>query len=203
MAFEDILKKIREDSRKEVERIKKEAGEKAERVLEEVGGKTDSIKKNIRHDAQVSLQDEKKRILTMANLEARKKVLEKKQDLVEEAFQKALDHLKHLSDKEYQRAVKELLLRAAESGEEEVIISPEEKRLTSALLNEVNEELRSKGGPGKLKFSSEKREFQGGFILKAGRKEFNSTFNSLFQEKREELEAEVAGILFQAVGYGP
>lgn len=203
MALEDILKKIKEDSRKEVERIKKEAGEEAERVFEEAGGKIDSIKEKIRHDAQISLQDEKKRILTMANLEARKKVLEKKQDLVEEAFQKALNYLKHLSDKEYKRTIKELLLRTAESGEEEIVISLEEKRLTSVLLNEVNETLSSKGKLGKLKLSPERRKFQGGFILKAGRKEINNTFNSFFQEKREELEAEVAGILFQAASHEP
>ena len=198
MAFEDILKRIREDGRKEAERIRKEARGEAEKILEEARKEADSIKEKIRHGAQISLQDEKRRILTMANLEARKKVLEKKQDLIEESFQKALNHLRHLSDEEYQGAVKKLLLRAVESGEEEVIISPGEKRITSALLNEVNEELRSKGRQGKLKLSSERREFQGGFILKAGRKEVNNTFYSLFQERREELEAEVAGILFGA-----
>ncbi len=196
MAFEDILKRIREDGHKEAERIRKEAEGEAEKILEEVRREVGSVKEKTLHDAQVSLQDEKRRILTMASLEARKKVLEKKQDLIEESFQKALNHLGHLSDEEYQEAVKKLLLRTVESGEEEVIISPGEKRLTSALLDEVNEELHSKGRPGKLKLSSERRGFQGGFILKAGRKEINNTFDSLFKEKREELEAEVAGILF-------
>ena len=196
MAFEDILKRIRGDARKEAERIRKEAEGEAERILEKAGKEVGSAKKKMLHDAQISLQDEKRRILTMANLEARKKVLEKKQDLIEEAFRKALNYLRHLSDEEYQVAIKQLLLRAIESGEEEVIISPREKRLTLAFLKEVNEELSSKERPGKLKLSSERREFQGGFILKAGRTEINNTFNSLFRERREELEAEVAGILF-------
>lgn len=196
MAFEDILKKIREDGRKEVERIKKEAEGEAEKIIKETGREVGSVKEKILHDAQASLREEKKRILTMANLEARKKVLEKKQDLIEESFQEASSHLRHLSDKAYQGTVKKMLLRAVESGEEEVIISPEEEHITSALLDKVNEELHSKGQLGKLKLSSERRGFQGGFILKADRKEINNTFDSLFQERREELEAEVAEILF-------
>lgn len=196
MAFEDILKRIREDGRKEAGQVRKEAEEEAKRILEETKKESSSVKEKILHDAQTSIRDEKRRILTMANLEARKKVLGKKQDLIEQTFQKALNHLGHLSDEEYRKAIKKMLLRTVESGEEEVIISPGEKRITLALLNEVNEELSSKGKQGKLKLSSERREFQGGFILKAGRKEVNSTFDSLFKERREELEAEVAKILF-------
>ncbi len=203
MAFEDILKRIREDGRKEAERVEKEAEKEAENILEEAKKEALSVKERILRDAQDSIRDEKKWILTMANLEARKKVLAKKQDLIEEVFREALNHLGHLSDKEYQETIKKMLLATVESGEEEVIISSGEKRITPEVLKKVNKELSAKGGPGKLKFSSERREFQGGFILKAGRKEINSTFDSLFQERREELEAEVAGILFQTADHRP
>lgn len=196
MALEDILKRIREDGCKEAGRIREEAEEEAKRILEETKKESGSVKEKILHDAQTSIRDEKRRILTMANLEARKKVLGKKQDLIEQTFRKALNYLGHLSDEEYRKAVKKLLLRTVESGEEEVIISPGEKRLTPALLNEVNGELSSKGKQGRLKLSSGRREFQGGFVLKAGRKEVNNTFAALFKERREELEAEVAEILF-------
>lgn len=196
MALEDILRRIKEDACREAARIRKDAEEEAEKVLGEAKKETGSIREKILGDARASIQDEKKRILTMANLEARKKVLEKKQDLLEEAFQKALNHLGHLADEEYRETVKKMLLKATESGKEEVIVSPGEKRITPALLNEVNEELRSQGRPGELKISPERKDFQGGFILKAGRKEVNNTFDSLFKERREELETEVAGILF-------
>ena len=196
MALEDILKRIREDARQESRRIRKEAEEEVKIILGEAKKETGSIREKILSDARASIEDEKRRILTIANLEARKKVLEKKQDLLEEAFQKALNHLRHLADEEYRETVKKMLLEATESGKEEVIVSPGEKRITPALLNEVNEELRSKGRQGELKISPERKDFQGGFILKAGRKEVNNTFDSLFKERREELETEVAGILF-------
>ncbi|NOX97770.1 MAG: hypothetical protein GXO98_06920 [Nitrospirae bacterium] len=196
MAFEDILKRIKEDGGKEAEQIKKEAEGEAEKILQEAGKEAVSLKEKILHAARDSIRDERKRILTMANLEVRKKLLERKQNLIEEAFRKASNHLEHLPEEEYRKAIKKMLLETVESGEEEVIISPEEKLINSAFLEEVNEELSSKGRPGKLKLSSERREFQGGFILKAGRIEINNTFTSLFQEKREELESEVAGILF-------
>ncbi len=201
MAFEDILKRIREDAHKESGQVRKEAEEEAGRILEEAQKEAVSVKEKILRDAQVSLRDEKRRILVIAGLEARKKVLEKKQDLIEETFLKALNHLRHLSDEEYLQAVKKMLLETVESGEEEVIVSPGEKRITSAFLNEVNEELDAKGRQGKLKLSPERREFKGGFVLREGRKEVNNTFDSLFKERREDLETEVAGILFQTADH--
>ncbi len=196
MAFEDILKRIREDGYKKAERIKKEAEEEAEKILRDARKEAISLKEKMLRLAQASTRDEKKRILIMANLEVRKKVLERKQALIEEAFRKALNHLGHLPEEEYRQAMKKMFLETVESGEEEVIISPEEKLIDSAFLNTVNEELNSKGRPGRLQLSSERRECKGGFVLRAGRKEVNNTFDSLFKEKREDLESEVAGILF-------
>jgi V/A-type H+-transporting ATPase subunit E len=196
MAFEDILKRIREDGGKESGRIRKEAAGEAEKILREAKKEAVSLKERMLHTARASIRDEKKRILTMANLEVRKKLLERKQVLIEEAFRKASNHLGHLPEEEYRRTMKKMLLETVESGEEEVIIAPEEKLINPAFLNAVNEELSSTGRPGKLKLSSERREGKGGFVLRAGRKEVNNTFDSLFKEKREDLESEVAGILF-------
>lgn len=203
MAFEDILKRIRDDGDKESGRIKKEAEEEAKRVLREAKKEAVSLKERMLQSARNSIRDEKKRILTMANLEVRKKLLERKQILIEEAFRKASSHLGHLPDEEYRKAMKKMLLETVESGEEEVIISPEEKLINPAFLNAVSAELSSKGRPGRLKLSSERRECKGGFVLRAGRKEVNNTFDSLFRENREDLESEVAGILFQTTDYRP
>ncbi len=198
MALEDILKRIQENAHKEAEGIRKEAGEEAEAILEEARKEAVSVREKLLEEGKVSSRQERRRILTIANLEARKEILGRKQNLIEEAFQKASQRLKALSDAEYQATVKKMLLKAVESGEEEVIISSrDEKRITPSFLKEVNKELAEKGKLGKLRLSSERRKFIGGFVLRSSRKEIKCTFDSLIKEKRDELEGEISRILFK------
>ena len=197
MALEDILKRIREDAHKEAEGIRKEARTRAEAIVQESKKEAASVREKLLEEGKTSSLQERRRILTIANLESRKEILRRKQNLIEEAFQKASNHLKHLSDKQYQVTVKKMLLKAVESGREEVIISPrDEKRITPSFLEEVNKGLAEKGRPGKLRLSPERREFIGGFVLRSSRKEIKCTFDSLFKEKKDELEGEIARILF-------
>ncbi|MCD5390904.1 V-type ATP synthase subunit E [candidate division NPL-UPA2 bacterium] len=197
MALEDILKRIREDAHKEAEKIGKEAETRAEAILEETKKEAVSIREKLLEEGEASSQQERRRILTIANLESRKEILGRKQNLIESAFQKASNHLLHLSDAEYQAIVKKMLLGAVESGQEEVIISSgDEKRITPSFLEEVNKELAEKGRPGKLRLSPERRQFMGGFILRSSRKEIKCTFDSLLKESKDELEGEISRILF-------
>ena len=198
MALEDILKRIRENARKEAGRIKKEAETRAGAVAEEAKKEAASIREKLLEEGKASSGQERRRILTIANLESRKEILGRKQNLIEEAFQKASNHLKHLADEQYQATVKKMLLGAVESGEEEVIISSrDEKRITPSFLKEVNKGLSGKGKPGKLRLSPQRRQFIGGFILRSSRKEIKCTFDSLLKESKDELEGEIARILFE------
>lgn len=198
MALEDILKRIRENARKEAGRIKKEAETRAEAVAEEAKKEAASIREKLLEEGKASSRQERRRILTIANLESRKEILRRKQNLIEEAFQKASNHLKHLSDEQYQATVKKMLLGAVESGEEEVVISSrDEKRITPSFLKEVNKGLSGKGKPGKLRLSPQRRQFIGGFILRSSRKEIKCTFDSLLKESKDELEGEIARILLK------
>ena len=198
MALEDILKRIREDAHKEAEKVRKEAKARAEAILEESKNEASSIRESLIKEGKASSLKERRRILTLSNLESRKEILKKKQSFIEEAFQMALQHLENLSNGQYCSTIKKMLLQTVESGEEEVIISPrDEKRMTPSFLEEVNEGLAENGKSGKLRLSPERREFSGGFILRSGRKEIKCTFTSIFKVKREELEGEVASILFR------
>lgn len=198
MALEDILKKIRENAQKEAKRIRKETEQRAEAILEEARKEAASIKGKLLEKGKVSSRQERRRILTMANLESRKEILKVKQNLIESAFQRASQRLKALSAKEYQATIKKMLLRAVESGQEEMLISSLDKKvITSSFLEGVNKELAKKGKMGRLRLSPERREFEGGFVLRLSRKEINCTFHSLFQERKDELEGEIAQIIFE------
>ncbi len=74
------------------------------------------------------------------------------------------------------------------TGDEEVIIvSGDKKRIDKELLAEVNKSLVKDGRKGNLTLASETRDIQGGFILRSGGIEINSSLSALVDSIREEM----------------
>ncbi len=68
--------------------------------------------------------------------------------------------------------------------------------ITEAFVNEINSELTQKGKLGKLSLSDEIRDFKAGFILEKNGIEINNSFEALISSMKDELEYEVARLLF-------
>lgn len=193
MAEEKVSKKILEDAAKRAAEIKEEGKRKAGEIDEGAVAEKKGIEEKSRTEATHAARAEKERLIALAKLELRKSLLAAKRHLVDDAFEKAVSRLSSLEKGDYEEFVKRLLLQAVDTGDEEVIVSPGEDRLDKRFLDKVNGELDEKGG---LKLSEERRETKGGFILKRGRIEVKATFDSLVDGVRDELEMEVAKILF-------
>ena len=188
MSLEKIIERIGEEFSLEIDRIKRETQDRVSEILKEARGKAASIKEEILQAASFEAQKRRDRILTTNNLEARRIVLEEKERLIEEAYNKALAKLERLGKKSYQDIIKKMLLKVAKSGSGEIIISKEDrKRITLSFIKNINKE---------LKISKEDRGISGGFILKREKIEVNNSFESLFRSKREELESRLVKILF-------
>ncbi|MBT9131979.1 V-type ATP synthase subunit E [candidate division NPL-UPA2 bacterium Unc8] len=197
MAIEDILRKIRSDAEAKASEIIHNAKREEESILKKAKGEAIKLGEKLLKEGKDATTQERKREITMANLEARKEMLALKQELIEEAFKGTLNSLFSLPAEEYRSAIKKMLISAVVSGEEEVIIPVMDKeKLTSEFIVEVNEALKENGKKGNLMLSLEERNIQGGFILKDGRKETNLSFDSLIEEKRDELEESLISIIF-------
>jgi V/A-type H+-transporting ATPase subunit E len=134
----------------------------------------------------------------MAELEERKGLLQAKQQIIDEVFDKARQELANLPVEDYRQLIYKMLLESSITGDEEIIIDEKDKsRITPDLVEKVNKELKTKGKSGNLKISAKTRPMIGGFILKARDMEINSTFDSLIKLQREELETGIAKILFE------
>ncbi|MGI5859896.1 MAG: V-type ATP synthase subunit E family protein, partial [Tepidanaerobacteraceae bacterium] len=94
--------------------------------------------------------------------------------------------------------IADMLIKSAITGNEEVVISEHDKnRITQDFLAKVNKTLNDSGKQGNLKISKTPGRMIGGFILKSEDLEVNNTFDSLINMEREELETEIAKILFE------
>ncbi|MBS4022270.1 MAG: V-type ATP synthase subunit E [Dethiobacter sp.] len=153
--------------------------------------------KTLLEQARLQAEERLRRAKTIADLDARKAILSAKEDMIEDSFKQALERLLNLEAAAYTEILFPMLLAAAQTGREEIIVSPKDSGLyTQDFLDRVNQALIQQGKEGKLTLSGEKREMQGGFILRFGDVEINASFNSILRMQRDQLEPEVAAILF-------
>lgn len=102
-----------------------------------------------------------------------------------------------MSDQEIKEFIKNKIVNADIVGDETIILNEKGNKLVDAnLLKEINSELLAKGKKGELTINKEVRNFKGGFILEKDGIEINNTFEDLVNSERDDLEFEVAKVLF-------
>jgi len=193
MEAEQVVEKILSDAQAEAEKIKKEADEKETAEQAELTEQLDEYEKQTEVLAQKSGEERKMRLLAAARMEIAKDFLGEKRKILDEVFEQAEIQFTNLPDEEYRNVMAQLMKKAAQSGDEEVIIDKKEKRINDELINQVNQRL---GNKGNLKLSEEKGNLGAGFILKRGKIKNNVSLQVLLEQARKELEIELAKELF-------
>ena len=140
-------------------------------------------------EAQVQRQERNVR------LDTKKELLGLKQDLVNTAFLMAREKLLDMPKEEYVKFLTGLAVEAA-AGEEEVLFSEADAAVGAEVVEKANAALAAAGKKAQLKLAAENRGIAGGLVLRAGDIEINCSIDALLSLKREELAAQVAGILF-------
>lgn len=140
-------------------------------------------------EAQVQRQERNVR------LDTKKELLGLKQDLVGTAFLMAREKLLDMPKEEYVKFLTGLAVEAA-AGEEEVLFSEADAAVGAEVVEKANAALAAAGKKAQLKLAAENRGIAGGLVLRAGDIEINCSIDALLSLKREELAAQVAGILF-------
>ena len=159
-------------------------------------------------------------------MERRKLLLGAKQEVLAQAFDRALEQLCALPEEQYIQLLTSLVLQAVTTGREQIIFSPKDRnRIGKQVVVAANEALVSRVAPelpdsitdskvgaflgkvvnsataqitgtGLLSMSEETRNIRGGFILVDGPVETNCAFETLVRLQREKLEKDVANVLF-------
>ncbi|MGC1120969.1 MAG: V-type ATP synthase subunit E family protein [Candidatus Methanofastidiosia archaeon] len=189
MGIEDIKKRILEDAAKQKEEILAEARKKAEEIRKEGERTAGKRKEVIILKAEQEATEEHHTLLTMERLEARKLQLTEKQKVIEKVFEKALDMLSN--HPQYDEIMEALLLEVARGGEELILNPRDYKNLGDGFLKRINDNL-----PRELVLSKETRDMAGGFILRTPEVEINESFEEIVRALRDEMETQVARILF-------
>jgi len=195
MALDDILRKIESDAKQDASALADEGRREADAVLAAARARAEAERARLESIAAQRADEERNRIVTLAKLSARRDLLAEKQRLIERVFDETHKRLAAMPADAYRQFIKSALLSSVETGDEEVVIGEDESRIDQAFLDDVSRAIR---GGAKLMLSSERRRIDGGFILKRGKTETNSTLATIIRAAREEYESEVAAILFGA-----
>lgn len=194
---EKIKEKILQDSQAKADSILQDAKKQAQEIIDKANVKAVQKAEEIQKKAASEAAEKIKINNSMLELEMRKDMLNTKQQLIEEVFQTALDSLSKMDNNEYEATLFNLITNAVESGEEEILLSKQDKsKLPADFGSKLNQAVAQAGKKGNLKISDETRDIMGGFVLKAEGVEINYSFEALLRMYRDEIEPEVAAILF-------
>lgn len=194
---EKIKTKILEDARVKASETEEQAKREAHDIMAHASLEAEQKKAELLQKAEEDSHEAYRRLLSVAGLEDRKEVLRAKQDMVEAAFQGALEKVIKLPDREYQMFIEDMVVSAATRGSGEILLSEKDSnRMDKEFLSNVNKRLQAAGMNGSLVLSKDTIHSVGGFILRCGEMEVNSTLEILFGMLRPELENEVVKILF-------
>jgi len=197
MTIKDINEKIISDARIQADKIVTQAEDNANNIIKKSEKEADNIKNIIlgKNNQEASLK--KSKILTEANLEARKTILLKKQKIMEGAFNKALESILKLDDKDYRNFIKKLILDNIEKGDDTIFIASSDKnKISKDFIEGINIKLEAKGKKGELKLSTSYLPIKGGVIIGSGKVRKNISLELLLKKVREESEIEIGKYLF-------
>ena len=188
-----ILKEARQQAQKDIEQAEKEAAAIIKSAEQEALEKKETFFKKGLEDAA----EHKKRLVAVAQLDARKQRLQAKQDVLQAAFDGALNQLISLPKEKYQSVLIDMVVAAIKTGQEEVIVCERDKKgLTPDFIKAINTQLLNKGMNSAVKLSDETREIKGGFILRQDNIEVNHSFEMITRMQRDVLETQVIKVLF-------
>ena len=186
-------------------KIISEASELKEKTLSEAAAQSDAVLAEARKKAEDMVEDSRKRGVeekekiisrrkSVADIDCRKVFLAKKQELIGQCFDRAVDDIIAMDKDRYTELLTALGTNSGMTGGQ--LIFNENER--AAIGQKVVDALNSRIEGGSFSLSEETRPLRGGYMLMCGQTFINNTIEALVEEARPELTAEVAKMMFPA-----
>lgn len=196
-SLNNIISKILKDAKDKNENIVSTANAEKDIIISKKINSAKEIESEMAKKSQIEAKSRKERIVSAAKLKVRDNKLGAKQGIIEDIFKTSIDKLCSSSKEDFKNFILNSVLSIKVDGDETLIVNEAGMNIIDeAFIKELNESLKAKGINGDIKLSSQTREFNGGFILQKNGIEINNTYEALVDSLREELETEVAGVLF-------
>ena len=193
--LEKIAEQIHNDAAARAAELTAEGEAQARAIAAEAAEECAQLKARLLAQAEEEAASVQRLAVSAAQLEGKKRLLTKKQELISEVIEEARKALLALPEEEYFEMILKLAEGCALPKAGEIAFSAGDlARLPAGFEEALNKELAAKGGS--LKVSGQAREIDGGFVLVYGGIEENCSITALFDAKREALQDLVHKVLF-------
>ncbi len=197
MEAEQVIEKILSDAKTEAEKIIKQADEQIASEAEKLDKQLSEYKKETDSIAKKATEEKQAHLLAEARLKLAKQILAEKRKILDGIFEDAKKQMKELPDEEYKNLMTKLMLKAVQTGTEEVIVGKNEARIDADFISRINNALQQENSKkAELKLSDEKQDIAAGFILKRDKIKTNLSLKVLLEQAKRDLEIELAKDLF-------
>lgn len=192
MGIEKITSKIISDAENSANLILEEAEKSSESILDEAREKAESIVADAKARGEADKEVSVKRRASVADIDGRKLLLQKKQDLIEDCFAKATDSIVNMEQKQYVDFLVKII-KSTGCKEGELVFSKRDFISVGQLVvDRANLEIPNSN----LKLSQETKDIKGGLLVKSGKIYISGSIESLIDEVKDEITVKVADVLF-------
>ncbi len=190
--IDKVAARIVSDAQQEASALKAETAARTAELKETADKHAAELRSALLTEGEAEAEKQYALLVAAAETEAKKETLRVKQEVLAEAFDRAVLYLRNLEGDKYVALLASLAQKASETGSEEIILNPEDRaKYGGALMAAL------KDAGLKLTLSEETRPIVGGLILSQGRIEVNCALDTLAALHKSELAGEAAGLLFR------
>ncbi|MGN0734303.1 MAG: V-type ATP synthase subunit E [Anaerovoracaceae bacterium] len=194
MSIEKITSKIISEAQELRDKTLSEAAAQSDAVLAEARKKADEMV----GDSRKRGAEEKEKIISrrksVADIDCRKVFLAKKQELIGQCFDRAVDDIIAMDKDRYTELLTALGTNSGMTGGQLIFNEKERADIGQKVVDALNSRIEG----GSFSLSDETRPLRGGYMLMCGQTFINNTIEALVEEARPELTAEVARMMFPA-----
>ena len=179
--IDKIIAEAEEVAKASLAKGQKEADADLKPAQEKVNKELDVFDRNAQAEAEKAAAKE----ISGAQMQAKKAILETKQEILAETIAEAEKRLLSLDDAAYAKVIGGMLKKLDRSLGTEILVS---KKDAARLADVVKE--------NEFTLSVQTADISGGFIVKNGDIEYNYSFESIITVEKEEIQQIAAKILF-------
>lgn len=193
MSIEKITSKIIRDAEEQKKAVLAEAHAKADEILAAAQAEADAYLASETARGEKVKETLIRRHKSVADIDCRKLVLGKKQEVLESCFAQAVEALGKLPEEDY---VDFLVALGKATGEKKgaLIFNAKDK---AAIGEKVCAALTQAVDGGEFVLADETRAIAGGFVLQAGNVYINNTVEALVAEHKDAMTSEAHRVLFE------
>ena len=199
MPIDDLIADIQREVAGEAEQVVARAGDEARRILGAAESEALAAAERERSEAVTRCTREVSQYVSQARLEARNRLLDVEQSLVDEVLEAVHEKLLAMDDAAYRGWMTRQIAAVARDPAEKVIVGSDDRvRLDASWRQEVEQALQEGGGPVGIQIEFASEPMGGGFIVRHPRYDVDVTFGKLLESLRTERRSDVARVLLES-----